>query len=110
MSVSQGSLTAAVAWAAILWIGAIAAIVTWKLFTGAIDLRGLLQGDRADGGTYFSPGRAQLLVVTTLFSVHLVMQVMGQPSQFPKIPHELLAVLGGSQAAYLVGKARAMLG
>jgi hypothetical protein len=84
-------------------------MVVWKLLTGGIELGQLLEGDQADGSTYFSPGRAQLLVFTVLFAVHLWVQVMAHPGEFPVIPREYLAVLGGSQAVYLVGKARAML-
>ena len=92
-----------------LWIAAITALMAWKLLTGSIDLRGLLQGDRADGGVYFSPGRVQLLIFTLLAAVHLLSQVATHPDRFPAIPHELLLVLGGSQLVYLGGKARAML-
>ena len=91
------------------WIITLAAIIAWKILTRGIDLSGLFQGDAADGSTYFSPGRVQLLVFTVLFAVHLLTQIMAHPTQFPSIPHEYLVVLGGSQAIYLGGKARAML-
>jgi hypothetical protein len=92
-----------------MWIIALTVIIVWKIFTRGIDLSGLLQGDAADGSTYFSPGRVQLLVFTVLFAVHLLTQIMAHPRQFPPIPHEYLIALGASQAVYLGGKARAML-
>jgi hypothetical protein len=88
---------------------ALCAIVMWALSTRTIDLSGLLHGDRASGESYFSPGRVQLLVVTSLFTVNLVAHIVADPSAFPPIPKELLAALGGSQLVYLGGKARAML-
>jgi hypothetical protein len=107
--VSIETLVTLVSSGTILWIASLLVILVWKLLTGAIDLGGLLEGDRADGSTYFSAGRVQLLVATTLFGLHLLMQVIANPTQFPSIPHEYLMVLGGSQGVYLLGKARAML-
>lgn len=95
--------------ALILWLGAIAMIVVWKLFTRSISLAGLLQGDRSNGETFFSPGRVQLLIATVLFVANMMSQVIADPTTLPVIRPELLLALGGSQAVYLGGKARSML-
>jgi hypothetical protein len=93
-------------------VGGFLAIVLWKLFTRGISLNGLLQGDsRTASGvsTAFSPGRAQLLAFTLLFAVYYLAQFIDHPSAFPNVPDAALAVLGGSQATYLGGKAYALL-
>ena len=96
-------------WESVILLAGIFGIVFWKLLTGRISLNGLLEGDRADGSTYFSPGRVQLLIATIFFGFYYLMQIVNNPSAFPPVPQELLVVLGGSQAVYLGGKARAML-
>jgi len=96
-------------WESVILLAGFFGIVFLKLFTGKISLNGLLEGDRADGSTYFSPGRVQLLIATTLFAFQYLMQIVNNPAAFPPVPQELLVVLGGSQAVYLGGKARAML-
>lgn len=107
---SEKILTDMISWALVAVPIVLGTTVLWKLFTRTIDLSGLLQGDRADGETYFSPGRVQLLVVTILVSISMLAHVIANPSSFPPIPKEFLGVLGGSQLLYLGGKARAMLG
>jgi hypothetical protein len=101
-------------WEGLILLGGFFGIVCWKLLTGAIDLHYLLYGDaRAGDGsgsyTFFSPGRAQLLMLTVTASVYLLLQVIHDPSTFPKLPDALIAGLGGSQALYLGGKAQALL-
>ena len=96
-------------WESVILLAGFFGIVFWRLLTGRISLNGLLEGDRADGSTYFSPGRVQLLIATILFAFYYLTQIVNKPSAFPPVPQELLVVLGGSQAVYLGGKARAML-
>ena len=95
--------------AALLWVGALTVIVVWKLFTRAIDLSWLLYGDRSNGEVFFSPARVQLLIATIFLAMHLLVQVIAHPTVYPHIPPEFLAAVGGSQAVYLGGKARALL-
>jgi hypothetical protein len=84
-------------------------IVLWKILTSKIDLEGLLSGDDASGNTSFSPGRAQLLILTMLVALQYVMQVIHNPAAFPQIPGSWVAALGGSQVVYLGGKAQSLL-
>ena len=70
---------------------------------------GLLSGDDASGKTSFSPGRAQLLILTLLVALQYVMQVIHNPAAFPQIPGSWVAALGGSQVVYLGGKAQSLL-
>ncbi len=96
-------------WGLAVLLGGFFGIVFWKLLTRGISLGGLLEGDRPEGDTYFSPGRVQLLMVTVLFALQYLLQILKNPAAFPPVPEALLVALGGSQAVYLGGKARAML-
>lgn len=82
-----------------------AAVTFWKLLTQRIPLSGLLQD--TDGN--FSPGRAQMLMVTLLIALRYLTQVMQKPTAFPDIPTEWLAALGASHSVYLGGKAYTIL-
>ena len=99
-------------WEGVILLCGFFGVVLWKLFTGGIGLSGLLDGDEADGATLttsFSPGRAQLLVFTVLSALYFLLQVLRNPGAFPNVPPALLVALGGSQAAYLGGKAYSLL-
>jgi hypothetical protein len=97
-------------WEGSVLLGAFCVTLCWKLLTAKIPLHELLQGDRADGSSYVSSGRIQLLIVTLFASVSYLMKVIHDPRVIPEIPAGLLAALGGSQATYLGGKANALLG
>ena len=104
-------------WEGMILLAGFFGIIFWKLLTGGIKMQGLLQGyilDRSHPearrySTYFSAGRAQLLMITIFSSLYYLLQVIHDPSTFPKLPDALVAVLGGSQALYLGGKAQAVL-
>jgi hypothetical protein len=101
------------AWEGIILVSGLCGIVLWKLMTGGISLNYLLRGDaRAPGGngrrTYFSAGRAQMLMTTVISAGYFLLQVIQDPTQFPDIPTPFLIALGGSQAIYLGGKAQAV--
>jgi len=98
-------------WGALGFLSALSVVVFFKLLRGTIPLAGLLTGDRRDGSDYFSLGRTQLLVITTIVAVNYVRQVAASAllTSLPDVPISTLEVLGGSQVFYLVGKARALL-
>jgi len=99
-------------WEGLILLGGLFGIVFWKLLTGGISLSGLLDGDRREGSdisTSFSPGRVQLLMFTISSALYYLLQVIDNPSSFPKVPDALVAVLGGSHAVYLGGKAQGLL-
>jgi len=109
LRMSPGPAVSLIAWVALAIPIVLMVVISWKLFTGQIALSGLLYGDRANGETYFSPGRVQLLFVTVLVALQYLAHVVAHPSSFPPVPHQLLLTLGGSQVIYLGGKAHAML-
>jgi hypothetical protein len=99
-------------WGCLLLVGGFFAIVFWGMLTRRIRLNGLLDGDQTDGATLttsFSPGRAQLLLVTLASALYFLVQVIRNPSAFPSVPPPLLLVFGASNAAYLGGKAYSLL-
>lgn len=101
------------AWEGIILVSGLCGIVLWKLLTGGISLNYLLHGDAraVKGGhrkTYFSAGRAQMLMTTVVGAGYFLLQVIQDPTQFPDIPTPLLVALGGSSAIYLGGKAQAL--
>jgi hypothetical protein len=101
----------------LLFLGGLAAIIFFRMLTGAINTRYLLFGSQRDGTRYFSPERVQLLVFTLGTAMFYLMQVMdlmklakpGERPVLPDIPAKTLALLGGSHAIYLGGKAYNML-
>jgi len=87
---------------------ALAAIVVYKILTGRITMRGLLNDEHGA----FSPGRLQLLLFTLAMASHLLSQIVnstagavpGNPAHFPVLDHKLLLALFGSHSLYLGGK------
>lgn len=85
----------------------IAAVVLWQIVMGRIRLAGLLDTKDAGGRRSFSPARLQLLIFTVVVAGRYLHAVLVNPSQesLPDLPLGVIAALGGSQAAYLSGKA-----
>jgi len=99
-------------WEGIIVVGGFFAVIAWRLLTGQIRLDYLLCGDRRDKGgdtTFFSPARTQLLIVTMITAGYYLLQVIHDPTTFPRIPVAWIVALGGSHAIYLGGKAQSML-
>jgi hypothetical protein len=111
----MGFLVATADWQAVLLLGGFFAVVLWKLFTGRIPLRGLLDGDVRDPNSpdgfssEASAGRVQSITVTLFVALWYLLQVIQNPKEFPRLPDAMVGVLAGSQMLYLGGKARAML-
>jgi len=99
----------------LLLFGAFLAITLWKLFVGNISLSGLFEGDRREpqspegAVSYVSAGRVQCVLTSSLVATYLLIQVGSSPTEFPKIPNALLAILAGSHGLYLGGKAKSLL-
>lgn len=93
------------------FLGALAAIIAYRILTGQINMNYLLYGTQKGGERYFSPERVQLLLFTlgtAMFYLNDVMQHRGT-GVLPDVSKETLALLGGSHAIYLSGKAYMML-
>lgn len=89
---------------------ALAGIVAFQILTGEINTKGLLCGNgkamKKSGPV--SPARVQLLVSTLGMAFYYLGQVMTDPTHgLPDVPASWPAVLSGSHAIYLGGKAYA---
>lgn len=94
-----------------VFLAGLAGIVAYGLLTGQINTRYLLYGIQKDGTRYFSTERVQLLLFTlgtAMFYLNDVVQNRGS-GVLPDVSTETLALLGGSHAIYLGGKAYMML-
>ena len=98
-------LFTAARWETILLVAAFGIITLWRLLQDG-SFAGLL---RSSDGT-FSPGRAQLLVLTVITAVQYLITVLQNPSHLAPIPQNLVTALGGSQGLYLGAKAWSMIG
>jgi hypothetical protein len=100
-------------WEGLILIGGFFAVVLWKLMTGEIVLDQLFEGDiREQNGkytTHTSAGRLQAFWVTLYAAFYYLVQLIQNTTEFPTIPNGIIAVLAGSHALYLCGKAQAML-
>jgi len=100
-------------WEIEIFILALGATIAIKLLNGEINTDGLLYGRiaaRKKGqDEYFSPERVQLLVFTVWAAFYYLTLVLSNPNPgtFPEVPQTWPAVLGGSNAIYLGGKAYA---
>ena len=88
------------------------AVVVWKIITREISLDGLFDSTDAQNTRSYSVERAQLLIFTLLVAGKYVLAVIQNPHRdsLPDLPVEFVAVLGGSQAIYIGGKAWSRFG
>lgn len=94
-----------------VFLGALAAIIGYRLLTGQINTKYLLYGTKKGGEKYFSPERIQLLLFTLGTAMFYLNDVIQHRTTgvLPDVSKETLALLGGSHAIYLSGKAYMML-
>jgi hypothetical protein len=95
----------------IVFLGGLAAIIAYRLLNGQINTRYLLYGTQKDGAKYFSPERVQLLLFTLGTAMFYLSDVTQNRTSgvLPDVSTQTLALLGGSHAIYLSGKAYMML-
>lgn len=91
------------------FLAGIAGITGTQILSGAINTRRLFYGRRKNGDYYFSPERVQLLLFTVWVAFTYLLTVLGDRSKLPDVDTQTLALLGGSHALYLGGKAFARL-
>ncbi len=96
-------------WEGLFFIFGLAGIVVVQLLTGSINTRYLLCGNQPGStrkGGKFSPQRLQLLVLTVGAAMFYLSQLLEiHSAHFPDIDQNLVALLGGSNAIYVGGKA-----
>jgi hypothetical protein len=111
-----------VRWEILIFLLGLAGVVVFQLLNGRINTQNLLYGRISspdgseksnvgsnDSDLYFSPERVQLLVFTLGAALYYLMQTMttAKSGKFPDIPETWPALMGGSNAIYLGGKAYA---
>ena len=121
----MSSLATVIRYEILLFLGALALIVSYQLLTGRINMHrllfakgraaaGPLTGQRTNLSTQrridgLSPSRIQLLVVSIGVAIYLLAEVVRDPGQFPEIPTGLLLLMAGSETIYLARKANNLL-
>lgn len=97
---TPGRLLDLVVWGFVL---AVLVIVVLRIFTGSINLRGLLGAK--DGSGNVSPERVQLLALTIAAGLAYINQVANSHgSTLPDVSSNWLYVYGGSTSLYAAGK------
>lgn len=86
------------------WLIVLAVVVFYRLLTGSINTKGMLNDKGTSAG--FSPARLQLLISTIVVALYYIGQALTNRNtgQFPTIPNEMLVILGGSHVFYLGSK------
>ena len=121
----MGSASTVLKYEILLFLGALALIVSYQLLTGRINMHrlhfakggaagGPSTGEKTNPSTQrrtngLSPSRIQLLVITIGVAIYLLAEVVRDPSQFPETPTGLLLLMAGSEAIYLARKANNLL-
>jgi hypothetical protein len=90
----------------VLWAGFLG-VILFNIANGKISLAGLLDTKGPAGPPTFSPARLQMLIATIVVAGQYLHAIVVNPLQnsLPTLPPAAVAVLGGSHAVYLGGKA-----
>lgn len=93
-----------IGWILTILLGLLALIIIWKIYSGDININHLICDERG----YASLSRFQFLVFTFVVAMSLFyLIVVGTPPgvpAYPKIPPEILALLGISGGSYVLSK------
>jgi hypothetical protein len=106
MQLMQGTqswwISKASGWVALGFLGFLGVAILYQVFTGKIDLSGLISEPTGEA----SMSRFQLLIFTFVISACLFLVIASpEPPAFPKdIPTGILVLLGISSSSYLVSK------
>jgi len=91
-----------IGWILTVFLGLLGLLVLWKIYNDKIDLTFLISDELG----WASMSRFQLLVFTFVIGMTLFFVIANhQPyPDYPKIPPEILAMLGISGGSYVLGK------
>jgi hypothetical protein len=93
-------LTLVVGWILAIFVGALGALVLFRMFRNQINLNLLISEPNGDA----SLSRFQFLVFTFVIAMGFFLITLQNKGEFPKIPPEVLALLGISATSYVVSK------
>ena len=106
-----------VSWIVGLLLVGLVVVILYRMLTGHINLHNLLYGRLSDGSRYLSPERVQLMIFTLwvgllylldVFETRFLNPTPETAHTLPEVSTQTLALLGGSQSVYLLGKALSM--
>lgn len=90
-----------IGWILTVFLGLLALMILWKIFTGDIDINYLI----SDENGWASLSRFQFLVFTFVVAMSLFYLIVAStPPRYPIIPKEILALLGISGGSYVLSK------
>ena len=89
------------AWIMVIFVGALAVIILWKIYTNDIDLKKLLSEQNGDA----SMSRFQFLIFTFVIALMWIyLFFCNECKEFPNIPPGVLGLMGISGGTYVVSK------
>lgn len=91
-----------IGWILTIFLGLLAAVILWKIVNGTINLTFLISDELG----WASLSRFQFLLFTFVIAMSLFFVILNhQPyPDYPKIPPEILALLGISGGSYVLSK------
>jgi hypothetical protein len=97
----MGAAKIIAAWILVIFVGALAAIILYKIFTGKIDLTKLVSESNGDA----SMSRFQFLIFTFVIALMWIYLFFCKDCQgFPEINNGVLGLMGISGGSYVVSK------
>jgi dolichyl-phosphate-mannose--protein O-mannosyl transferase len=89
------------AWIMVIFVGALAVIILWKIYTNDIDLKKLVSEQNGDA----SMSRFQFLIFTFVIALMWIyLFFCNECKEFPNIPTGVLGLIGISGGTYVVSK------
>jgi hypothetical protein len=89
------------AWIMVIFVGALAVIILWKIYTNDIDLKKLISEQNGDA----SMSRFQFLIFTFVIALMWIyLFFCNECKEFPNIPPGVLGLMGISGGTYVVSK------
>ena len=90
-----------IGWILTIFLGLLGVVILWKIIDGTIDLRYLISDELG----YASLSRFQFLIFTFVIAMSLFFVIAStDPPAYPKIPPEILGLLGISGGSFVLSK------
>lgn len=97
----MSQLWLAIGWILTVFLGILAGVVLWKILNDDIDIRYIISDENGWG----SLSRFQFLIFTFVIAMSLFYLIAKtDPAGYPKIPPEILGLLGISGGSFVISK------
>ncbi len=93
------TISVVIGWIVAVFVGAMGAVIVWKILTNKIDLTNLISEPNGNA----SLSRFQFLIFTFVIAMSLFL-IVTKTGEFPQISAELIGLLGISGGSYVVSK------